>query len=113
MNTPKDERRNATRQVLRTKAKLVFAQGLVLDARTLNVSTTGMAIATDGPMAPGTSFALRCYVPVNGARMELVTQVRVVHSVFSSSEGGFVIGLLFSGQSPEAASLVAAVLAVK
>lgn len=90
--------------------QLLFAQGLLLDARTLNISATGMGIVTDGPIAPGTTFALRCHLQVNGSRAELVTPVRVMHSVFSSSEGGFVVGLSFSGQSPEAARLVAASL---
>lgn len=113
MNGPKDERRTAARQVLRTKAQLLFAQGLVLDARTLNISATGMAIVTDGPIAPGTSFALRCHVLLNGARQELVVSVRVAHSVFSNSDGGFVVGLSFAAQSTEAAQLIAAVTAAR
>ena len=113
MSTPNDERRLAARQVLRTKAQLLLPQGLVMDARTLNISTTGMAIVTDGPIVAGTTLTLRCHLLVNGTRSELITPVRVVHSVFSNSDGGFVLGLVFGAQSADAARLFAAALTVR
>jgi len=110
MTSPEDDRRASTRQVLRTKAQLLLPHGLSLDARTLNLSATGMAVVTDGPIAPGTRLAMRCHLLVQGARSELVTTASVVHSVFSNSEGGFVIGLAFHEQSAEASRLVALAL---
>ncbi|KQY88268.1 PilZ domain-containing protein [Pelomonas sp. Root1444] len=110
MSTEKDDRRSGSRQVLRTKAQLLFQEGLLLEARTLNLSISGMAIVADGPVAPGTTFALRCFLPVAGSKVELVTQARVVHSIFSNAEGGFAIGIVFVKPSVEVLSLISRAL---
>lgn len=110
MSAPNDDRRQATRKVLRAKVQLLLRNSLLLDARALNLSISGMAIAADGPIAPGTAVALRCFLPLGGSKMELLTQARVVHSVFSNAEGGFAIGLVFVDLSAEATGLIARVL---
>ena len=94
------ERRGSPRQALRTEAKLLFGDVLLLDARTLDYSDSGMAILTDGPIATGTQFSLRCYVPVAAARQELVAQVRAVRSVYSREEAGFTTGVAFVEGEP-------------
>ncbi|MGM9480245.1 PilZ domain-containing protein [Roseateles sp. NT4] len=70
-----------------TKIQLHIREGLLMDARTLNISESGMAIVTDGPLVPGLVLTSRCHLLVAGERVELATQVRVVHSVFSNADG--------------------------
>lgn len=113
MTAPKDERRRAARQLLRTNAQLLLVAGLIVNARTSNISASGIALVTDGPISAGTSLTMRCHVLVNGARQELITPVRVAHSVFSSADSGFVVGFAFTGQSAAAASLITALVSAR
>ena len=110
MNKLDQDRRTAPRRVLRTRASLASKDGLRLDVRTLDLSSAGMGILSDGPLVPGSIFVLRCLVPSGGARKELVVSARVIHSVFSGAEGGFIVGLAFVEPSVEVAQLVASVL---
>lgn len=84
--------------------------GLQLDVRTLDLSTSGIGILSDGPLVIGTNFVIRCLVPTGGARKELVASARVIHSVFSGTEGSFVVGLAFVAPSAEVTELVATAL---
>lgn len=96
---------------MRTRVKLVLNTGLAMDARSLNLSTTGMAIVADGPIAANTQLVLRCVLPLSGAMHEFVASVRVVHSIYSSSEAGFVIGLVFQTLDPSINRLLAVAVA--
>ncbi|KQV49479.1 hypothetical protein ASC95_17955 [Pelomonas sp. Root1217] len=88
----------------------MFGEGLLLEARTLNFSISGMAIVTDGPIAPGATFSLRCFLPVAGSKAELVTQARVVHSIFSNTDGGFASGVVFIKPSLDVLNLISRAL---
>lgn len=110
MSSSPGEKRSAPRQVLRTKAQLLLQGGLLLNARTLNLSSSGMAIVTDGPIAPGTTFMLRCLIGPGGTKAELITKVRSVHSVYSRAEAGFVTGLAFVSLSVSANELITSAL---
>lgn len=112
MSTSKEELRGAVRRVLRTKVQLLVRAGLLMDARSLNISESGMAIVTDGPLAPGLVLTLRCFLLVAGERVELITQARVVHSVFSNAEGGFAVGLAFVNLTAQAMSTLKSALPI-
>lgn len=62
MSSSPEDKRSAPPQVLRTTAQLLLQGGLLLDVRTLNLSSSGMAIVTDGPDSPGATFMLRCFI---------------------------------------------------
>lgn len=110
MSTPKDDRRGAVRRVLRTKVQLLVREGLVMDARTLNISESGMAIVSDGPLVPGLMLTLRCLPIAAGLRQELITQARVVHCVFSNADGSVAIGLLFVSPSAQAMATISSAI---
>lgn len=104
-----EERRIAPRRILRTRVQVVLTTGPGLSARSLNISSTGMAVIADAPIASNTTLALRCLLPLAGAMHEFVAQAQVMHSVFSSAEGGFIVGVRFLALSPPMAALAATV----
>lgn len=71
-----------------------------MQARSLNIGVSGMAIVADGPIAANATLAVQFLLPFGGALQQIVAHVRVVHSVYSSSERGFVIGMTFMSLAP-------------
>jgi c-di-GMP-binding flagellar brake protein YcgR len=107
MSSPEPERRRAERKVLRTKALVILGNAQPFEVRTLDLSATGMSIVASANPKPGTVLNIRLSIPVRtGGNTPFEAKARVVHSVFSSAESGFKIGLSFTELSAVAASAI-------
>ena len=90
------ERRKSVRRVLRTTAVVILNESQTFEVRTVDVSINGMAIVAPANPKPGVVFYIRFKVPLKNKGYEnFESKARVVHSIYSSSESGFKIGLNF------------------
>lgn len=103
------ERRRSQRKALRTGAVVGLPGGQRFEVRTLDISTGGLAIVAGANPRPGTRFELEFALPM-GSRgvMPVRVTAQVAHSVFSSAENGFKVGLFFVDPQPQLAQAVAA-----
>lgn len=102
-----DNRRRSDRKVLRTQAYVSLPGHPPFTVRTLDISSGGMAIVASANPKPGTSFTIQFTIPVKpkgGA--PFTATAKVVHSVFSSGEDGFKVGLAFTNLDPPSASAI-------
>ena len=107
MSAPEDgeNRRKSERRILRTQAHADFPGYQPVAIRTLDISEGGMAIVAPLNFKPGTAFQIRFNVPVlSKGVLAFTASVKVMHSVFSSAEDGFKIGLAFTNVPPASAS---------
>jgi c-di-GMP-binding flagellar brake protein YcgR len=106
MSTPEGpERRKSERRGLRTTATILLGQTHSFEVRTVDISATGMGIVASANPKPGTVLDIRFSIPFppNG-QLPFESKARVVHSVFSSNESGFKIGLTFIDLPPNSAA---------
>jgi len=112
MTASEEERRKTERKSLRTSATVILGQAQAFEVRALDLSIGGMAIVAQANPKPGMVLAIRFMLPLKPVGYTLFeAQARVVHSVFSSAESGFKVGLSFIGLSAEASAAVRAYLA--
>lgn len=105
------DRRITERRLLRTNATVILGASHAFTVRTIDVSTGGMGIVAQANPRPGTMLAIRFVLPLRPTgQMQFEAKARVVHSVFSSSEAGFKVGLSFVDLTPDAAAGVASFL---
>lgn len=77
--------------------------------RTLDVGPGGLGIVAAANPKPGTGFEVEFVLPGKSrSPVPVKTSVRVIHSVFSSAEDGFKIGLSFVRLPPEVAQAISA-----
>lgn len=104
---PGAERRVAERRNLRVAATILLAETQTFAVRTLDISSGGLAIVAAANPRPGVQFLIRFpLAQKNGPHALFEARVRVVHSVFSSAEGGFKLGLSFVELPPASAILL-------
>lgn len=73
----------------------------------LDISAGGAGILAPANPQRGTQFTLRVGLPKRPMGSTLIeVPVEVTHSIFSSSENGFKIGLRFTRLEPSAASAI-------
>lgn len=107
MTASEEERRKTERKSLRTRATVILGQTQAFEVRTLDLSMGGMAIVAQANPKPGMELVIRFMVPLKPVGYTAFeARARVVHSVFSSSESGFKVGLSFIGLSAAASSAV-------
>jgi c-di-GMP-binding flagellar brake protein YcgR len=101
------ERRKSARRVLRTSAIVILSDSQTFEVRTVDVSTTGLAIVAPANPKVGVTFYIRFKVPTkaNGAE-NFEAKVRVVHSIYAGTESGFKIGLSFIQLAPSFAAVI-------
>jgi hypothetical protein len=93
-------RREHDRRPLRTQATALVA-GQTFLVRTLDVSESGVGIMTEVNPALGTRFRIAFALPKrSGGFTEIAGEVEVMGSVFSSTDGGFRVGLRYLGATP-------------
>jgi len=101
------ERRRAERKVLRTNALVILSNAQPFEVRTIDLSAGGMSIVASANPKSGTVLNIRFSVPLRtGGHTLFEAKARVIHTVFSSVESGFKIGLSFTVLPPVAASAV-------
>ena len=102
-----DNRRTADRRALRTSAHIELPGGQYVEVYTVDISTTGIAFIASASPRIGTSFTLSFPVPEKPKGQILCeVRVKVVNSVFSSREGGFRIGVIFTNLDPIVATSI-------
>jgi c-di-GMP-binding flagellar brake protein YcgR len=105
MSAPGEERRTAERKGLRVKATVILGQAQAFEVRTLDLSATGMGIVAQANPKPGMILVVRFLIPLRPSGYSpFEAKARVVHSVFSSAESGFKVGLSFTELSPASAA---------
>jgi len=98
------EKRQATRRPLFCKARLA-SNGSMLEGRTLDISTDGIAIMLDVNVAVGNQYALQLPLPgANGQSLLLQLRVQVMHTVLA--QGRFRVGLKFLAPDMQAKNLI-------
>ena len=105
------ERRIHTRRPIRAVAKISKGTGGVLEARTIDASHGGLAIAASINPPIGAVFQIAFHIPGERGNPELFTAtVRVMYSAYASDQGGFKIGLQFTRLDPASEKLLKAFL---
>ena len=97
------ERRAVDRKPLRTNATVIVGQAQAFEVRTIDVSPGGMGFVAQANPRPGMVLAIRFLIPIRPVgQAPFEAKARVVHSVYSSAEAGFKVGLSFIEVGPEA-----------
>lgn len=92
---------------MRSQAVVVLPGPREFPVRTVDISATGLGIVAAANPSVGTTFAIRFALPLKGKTPAVhEASARVVHSVFSSDEDGFKIGLLFTQLTPSCAAAI-------
>jgi c-di-GMP-binding flagellar brake protein YcgR len=92
------ERRQYVRRPFRGLAYLVFPGAESIEVRTFDLSVGGVGIIVPTNPPHLATCVIRLSIPVNGAaRKSFEAKTQVVHSLLSSSERGFKVGLRFMG----------------
>lgn len=99
------ERRSFLRKSLRTIAT-VHVAGQTVRVRTLDVSVSGMAIVAAVNPPPGMSFDIEFELLVGGRGATVRAKAQVMHSVLSSADSGFRIGLNFLSIEPASVTAI-------
>ena len=112
MSASDEDRRKTERKSLRTRATVILGQTQAFEVRTLDVSAGGMAIVAQANPPPGVVLGIRFMFPLKpSGYAPFEARARVVHSVFSSAESGFKVGLSFIDLPSDAAATIAKYLA--
>lgn len=99
--------RRSDHSVLRVPAVVMMSGQQVFEVRTLDIAPRGMDIVAPANPRPGTTFTIKCTIPVRPkGRTTIEVQAKVVQSVFCSTENGFKIGLTFVDTPPTTASAI-------
>lgn len=97
------EQRNHLRKMFRSAAQIRTPNGELLQVHTLDISVGGLSVVASVNPKPNTTYIVYFNIPIKPfGRITAEAQAMVVHSIFSSSESGFRIGLQFNKLSPEA-----------
>ena len=108
MLKPASDRRVAERKSLRVDAVVTLPGDQRFTVRTIDISREGVGIVAGANPSPGTRFVIEFPLPLRSrSAMPLRVSTRVAHSVFSSSEGAFKIGLAFIDLPAQAAQAIA------
>lgn len=97
--------RQSTRKVLKVPAMLVFEGERPIKVRTLNICSSGLGIVAPTPLVSGRTGHIHFIVYLNGRRLELSAQIKVVYCVFSEHE--LKAGLQFGSMGKTVAEALA------
>lgn len=71
-------------------------------ARSLDISSTGMAIVAPANPPVGMACGIRLMLPLRDAKVvQIEPRVKVMQSLWSASDNGFKVGLRFQALTPE------------
>ena len=88
------DHRVAPRMALQVPAKLLTAGAAEVDARTVDVSTSGICLVTPGSMEVGQQCEVSFRVPLNGTDSGIRVVARTVYCV-KSARNGYMVGMRF------------------
>lgn len=91
-----DDRRAHERKWLRVQVNLSLTDGRVMNGRSVNVSTAGMAVVVGANLRGPMEMSLRFALPYrDGTRHVGEVTAALAYCVYTSDHGGFLIGLQF------------------
>lgn len=97
-----EERREAPRRLFRRPVSLVLPGNQLVDARTLDISASGLAIVLAANPPVGMACGIRLTLPPREAGpVQIEPRVKVEHSRWSAADHGFKVGLRFQALSAE------------
>ena len=101
------ERRQHERRVLRGPSQIQFDNQPFMSTRTMDVSVSGLGIVAPVNPPPRTTCTVKFVVPIDTDRQVTITATAVVtHSIFTRSEDGFKVGLMFTGMAAETTAVL-------
>jgi c-di-GMP-binding flagellar brake protein YcgR len=101
------DRRQAERKVFRALAELRLPDQQVLGVRTFDISVGGIGVVSPLNLRLESFCHVKVRAPLLGMGMDVLKlHARVVHSVLSAKESGFMLGLEFADPPPAAVSLI-------
>lgn len=91
------DRRQATRKAFRAAALLRLPDQRVIEVRTTDISTGGIGLVTSWNLPLGSICDVRVRPPIRSEGLDaILARGRLVHSILSGKEQGFLIGLEFT-----------------
>ena len=97
------DRRAHDRFPLRTDVVVLAADGRQLPGRSLDIGKGGMAVVIDINPAVGTGFTVHARLPTRpSGNAAFEAQVTVASCVLATADGGFRVGLQFTGLDAKA-----------
>ena len=101
------ERRQHERKPLRASGQLLLANRAPMEIRTVDLSLGGAGVVAPVNLAPKLTCLVRIALPIKPKGSALIeAQAAVAHSVLSSSQSGFLIGLQFTSVSAASATAI-------
>ncbi len=104
MHTTEDQRQNS-RKVLRSRGLLIMDGIPQFLVRTMDVSTSGVGVASPQPLQQGQEGKIAFEMFFNGNNYHVASRVRVMYSIYSSHDG-FKVGLQFLNLDMASASAI-------
>ena len=105
-STPQNKRQHE-RRILRATAVLLLPGQPALEVRTSDISLGGLGIVAGANPPPNLICRLSVPLPLTyGGARRIEVVAKVAHSVFSSRDGGFKVGLVFQNPSADALSAI-------
>jgi hypothetical protein len=103
-----EETRAAARKILRCRARVGLQTGVALNARSIDISISGMCLMVDGPLSAGQSCMLMFETPIKGVPKQINVVAKVVYSICGSD--GFRAGFQFVQPSATNTALINALV---
>jgi len=101
------ERRGAPRKVLRTAATVRLPDGRTFDARTIDISLSGLGFACDRNLPPRLACLVEFALAIEGEPRRIEVSGAVTHTVFSAQHGLFTVGMKFATLPAELSAAIA------
>lgn len=103
--TPSDRRKD-TRKMVRTRVRMTFSGGHVLEVRSIDISETGLGVASEYHIHSGVLAQVQMQLILPKGLVTLDAQARVMYSVLARDAGGFKVGLQFTSLSTDASTVL-------
>lgn len=88
------EARIAPRKAIRCRAKIVLDDKISLDARTVDISSSGICMILAEQLPAGRACLIAFDIPINGKMRKIRAVAKAVYSICSGTEG-FRVGFQF------------------
>lgn len=109
MQDPEIESRVHPRHPIRTRGHLLFNGNSPVPVRTLDISVGGLCVVSEITLPVKVQGVIQLSMPMGKGKFELQNiNIQVMHSIFSSKEDGFRVGLMFIKLAPNLLKIIQA-----
>ena len=105
--TDGSERRASPRKILRTAATVRLPDGRMFDARTIDISQSGLGFVCDLNLPARLACRVEFALVVDGDPRRIELLGVVTHTVFSARHSRFSVGMKFAAMPPELSAAIA------